>query len=260
MVRVDLQEEAETQQVVEAFRPDAVIHCAARPSVDWCEENPGPARRLNCEATLNVLEAAERVGARLVFLSTDYVFDGRSGPYLESAPTRPLNAYGRMKLKMEEAILGSRGEHVVVRTTNVYGFDLESKNFLMVVLARLGRGETVGAAEDQYGTPTHVEDLCRVTRGLLEDETGGLFHVAGPDYLDRVEWARAAAAAFDLPAGQVRGAVTSSLDQAARRPLRAGLATERLGADAASGLRALEEGLAEMRRQRDRLPPGRRPF
>jgi dTDP-4-dehydrorhamnose reductase len=254
LVRADLLDAVATRRLVEELRPEAVVHCAARPSVDWCEQNPDAARRLNYEATLNVLDAARPVGARVAFISTDYVFDGEAGPYAEHASTRPINVYGRLKLESERAVLADSDRHLVARTTNVYGFDPQSKNFLMAILPTMARGEAVSVASDQYGTPTLVADLCSVIRTLLGRDTGGVFHVAGPDYLNRVEWALAAAAAFGLPPGTVRGAATVNLDQAARRPMRAGLLSARLCAERVEAPRSLADGLRAMVADRSRSP------
>jgi dTDP-4-dehydrorhamnose reductase len=244
---LDLLDREETRRCLRDFRPEAIVHCAARPSVDWCELNPGAARQLNCDTTLNLVTEARSVGARVAFLSTDYVFDGAAGPYDEDAPVRPLNTYGRLKLELEEAILGERRGHVVIRTTNVYGFDLESKNFLMVTLPEIARGREVRVAADQYGTPTLVSDLCRTLRGLLEAGATGVFHVAGPDYVNRLEWAREAAATFGLEPGRIVGIHTASLGQPARRPLRPGLRSKRLGAFNVPVPSPLREGLRQMR-------------
>ena len=252
LAHLDLLDGQETQRLLDDFRPAAVVHCAARPSVDWGEENPEAARRVNCDTTLNLLRETRRIGARVVFLSTDYVFDGAAGPYDEEAAPHPINVYGRLKLEMEGAVLDAANRSLVVRTTNVYGFDPESKNFLMAILPQLARGETVTVAEDQYGTPTLVSDLCQTIRRLLDRDTGGVFHVAGPDYLNRVEWARAAARAFGLDPGCVSGTRTVRLAQAAPRPLRAGLSSKRLASEGLESPRSLAEGLDAMREAKRR--------
>lgn len=250
LVPVDLTDAAAAAAAFAEHRPEAAIHCAARPSVDWCEANPAEAHRLNVGMTRSVLAAAAGVGAAVVFLSTDYVFDGEAGPYGEDDAVAPINVYGRLKLECERVVLAADERNLVVRTTNVYGYDAESKNFLMAILPDLAAGKKVRVAADQFGTPTLVEDLCRVVAELLSAHAAGVVHVAGPEVMNRVEWAAAAAAQFGLDAALIEGASTEELGQQAPRPRRAGLTTRRLAQLVGARPRALAEGLAHMRAQK----------
>lgn len=255
LLALDLRDTAAFRALLREYRPDAVVHAAARPSVDWCEEHPAEARTLNLDVPLRLAEACAGVEAALAFISTDYVFDGAAGPYAESAAPRPVNVYGRLKLEAERGIQQRLTRSLVVRTTNVYGYDPTSRNFLMGVLPRAARGETVALAEDQWGTPTLVEDLCAVLIELLLQGAWGTFHVTGPDFVDRLEWARAAARAFGVDPRRFVGLQTSELAQAAPRPLRAGLRSERLPVALSGRLRGLEAGLAAMRSRWGGAPP-----
>jgi dTDP-4-dehydrorhamnose reductase len=246
LVHLDLLDLPAIELCLDEFRPEVVIHCAARPSADWCQQNPDAARTLNCDTTQNLVRAARVIQSRVVFLSTDYVFDGEAGPYGEDGAVRPLNTYGRLKLEMEGAVLEANPAGLVIRTTNVYGFDLVSRNFLMGILPQVARGETVRVAEDQYGTPTLVSDLCQAIRRLLEGNVTGVVHVAGPDYVSRLDWARAAATAFGLETGKVIGARTAELHQPAPRPLKAGLLCDRFRSLGLPVPRGLTEGLRQM--------------
>src|SRR5689334_9592035 len=230
LIRLDLRDKSATAAFLKDYRPDAVIHCAARPTVDWCEQHPEEARALNVEPTITLAGACAELNAALVFISTDYVFDGLGGPYKESDCTNPINVYGKLKLEAEGEIQKRMDRCIIARTTNVYGFDLESKNFLMGILPRLARGEQIVVAEDQTGTPTHVKDLCSAIGELLTQGAAGIFHIVGPDVVNRVEWAQAAARKFALDPDLVIGAVTEELGQPAPRPKQAGLISEKLPA------------------------------
>jgi len=253
--RVDLRDREATQAMIDQFQPDAVIHCAARPTVDWCEHNQEAARELNVKTTEYLAEGCLRAKAALVFISTDYVFDGEAGPYCEFDQTNPINVYGKLKLEAEYVIQNTLDDHVIARTTNVYGFDLASKNFLMGILPRLARGERIQVAHDQLGTPTLVADLCRAVRELLAQKQRGVFHITGPDFVNRVEWAQAAAKAFGLNADLVGGVDTEELNQPAPRPKKAGLVSERLGSSTREPMRGLTEGLEAMKRDWNSAPP-----
>jgi dTDP-4-dehydrorhamnose reductase len=236
---------------VEGLRPEVVIHCAARPNVDWCELNPDEARSINLLPVKLLAEKCARIDAKLVFLSTDYVFDGAGGPYNENDATNPINVYGRLKLEGEQTIARLTDDHLIVRTTNVYGFDPESKNFLMAILPKLARGERVRVANDQFGNPTTVKDLCSVVRDLITRRCTGTFHVTGPDLVDRAEWLREAARVFKFDPGLVSGASTSELDQAAPRPKRSGLISDCIHLVVTRPLTGLNDGLFQMKKEWD---------
>jgi len=243
------------EEFVTEFRPDVVIHCAARPTVDWCEHHPDEARSINVGATETLADACARINAKLVFLSSDYVFDGVSGPYSEDDRTNPINVYGRLKLEAEQSIQSRLKSSLIVRTTNVYGFDLQSKNFVMGILPRLARREGVPVAVDQFGNPTLVNDLCSTVRELVASGASGIFHVVGPDFMNRVEWARAVARVFNLDPDLVVAMTTEELNQPAPRPRRSGLISNRLNSVIRKPLLSLVQGLSLMKRQWDGAPP-----
>src|SRR5262245_45926516 len=251
LIKLDLKDSIALLGCIENLRPEVVIHCAARPSVDWCELNPDEARSINLSPVKLLAEKCARLGVKVVFLSTDYVFDGASGPYTETDETNPINVYGRLKLEAEQAITSWTDDYLIVRTTNVYGFDPESKNFLMALLPKLARGERVRVAIDQFGNPTMVKDLCSVVKELISRECVGTFHVAGPDLVNRAEWLRKAASAFGFHPGLVTGAVTGDLDQPAPRPKRSGLISGCLHSVVTRRLTDLKGGLIQMKKEWD---------
>lgn len=255
LFKIDLRDRAAVEEFIAECRPDAVVHCAARPTVDWCEHHPDEARLLNVIATEALADACARINANLVFLSTDYVFDGVSGPYSEDDRTNPINVYGRLKLDGEQAMQGRLEKYLIIRTTNVYGFDLQSKNFVMGILPRLARGETVPVAVDQFGNPTLVHDLCSAVRKLIAAGASGVFHVVGPDWMNRVEWAQAVARVFDLDPELVAPMTTEELNQPAPRPRRSGLTSNRLQSVIGEPLSGLIPGLRLMKRQWNGAPP-----
>lgn len=251
LLDVDLRDPIAVNTCMEALRPEVVIHCAARPNVDWCELNPDEARSINLLPVKLLAERCAQLGAKLVFLSTDYVFDGASGPYTETDATNPINVYGRLKLEGEQAIAGWTDNYLIVRTTNVYGFDPESKNFLMALLPKLARGEPVRVASDQFGNPTTVKDLCSAVRVLITKRCAGTFHIAGPDLVHRAEWLREAARAFGFDPALVSEAATRELDQPAPRPKRSGLVSDRLHSVVNRRLTGLKDGLVQLKSEWD---------
>jgi dTDP-4-dehydrorhamnose reductase len=206
-------------------KPEVVFFPAAEPNVDWCEVETDAAYRANVAPAIQALETTSSMNAKFVFFSSDYVFDGAAGPYDETAATAPLSAYGRQKLEVEKRVLDAGA--TVVRTTTVFGSEQPpGKNFVLRVVAKLRAGEAVTVPSDQFSTPTWAEDLARGT--IAAAQHPGIWHVAGPDYLSRDRFAVLIADVFGLDASLIRPVLTSELHQAARRPMRGGLRTDKL--------------------------------
>lgn len=210
-------------------RPDVVYFPAADPNVEWCEAEPEAAYRTNVAPALHALEATISMNAMFVFFSSDYVFDGEDGPYDETAPTNPLQVYGRHKLEVEQQVVAAQG--TVVRTTTVFGAEVPpGKNFVLRLVATLRAGEGVTVPSDQYSTPTWSDDVARGAVACAG--RGGIWHVAGPDFVSRDQFARSVADVFQVDASLIRPVPTSDLRQRARRPLRGGLRSERIRREA----------------------------
>ncbi len=182
----------------------------------------------------------------MTFLSTDYVFDGSSGPYGELDTTNPINVYGAHKLEAEAAVLGTDQRNLVVRSCQVFGNDPRRRNFVIAVVDRLRNGEQVEAAGDLFGTPTYAPDLARAVIDLTLRGAAGVWHAAGESFLSRYELATRVAVAFDCDGGMIAEVQTDRMSDPVNRPRRAGLRNDRL---AASHLRfgtGLVQALAEL--------------
>jgi dTDP-4-dehydrorhamnose reductase len=159
-------------------RPDTIIHAAAYTDVDGCERDSDAAFQVNAQGTRVVAEAAAKIGASLVYISTDYVFDGRkSEPYCESDPVNPLNAYGRSKLQGEEAVFSVCPEALVVRTSWLYG--AHRKNFVKTILQLAAKQPEIRVVSDQQGSPTYARELAAVIAALLRQRVRGIIHAGG---------------------------------------------------------------------------------
>jgi dTDP-4-dehydrorhamnose reductase len=211
-------------------RPAVVLIAAGLTHVDRCEDEPDLARRINRDGPAALAAAARGLGARTVYYSTEYVFDGAGGPYREDDPPAAVSVYGESKLAGELAVAAADPDALILRTTVVYGPEQQGKNFCYQLAARLGAGERMRVPDDQVSTPTYNRDLAAATLALLDRGSGGVVHVAGPDCIDRATFARRVAARVGLDPSRIDAVPTSSLGQRARRPLRAGLATGRLEA------------------------------
>lgn len=213
--------------VFEKARPDLVLLCSALTHVDNCERDPAQARRVNAEGPAIVAEECRKAGAKLVYFSTEYVFDGTAGPYGEDDAPAPASVYGRTKLEGETACLAVKGA-LSVRTTVVYSHNPASKNFIMQLIGNHRAGAKMRVPTDQYSNPTYAPELAAAVLDLAAADAGGVYNVVGPDWLSRYEFALKACEAFGFDPGFLEPKLTSELGQAAARPLRAGLRTEKL--------------------------------
>lgn len=187
--QADLAEEGALEWALGGFRPQIVVHCAAYTDVDGCELDPARAERDNVTATRHVARVAVGAGARLVHLSTDYVFDGTARqPYAIDAATNPLSVYGRTKLAAEQAVQTSGAAFLIVRTAWLVG--LHGKNFVEAIASRAARGETLEVVDDQRGTPTFTFDLAPALVTLARSGATGILHVTNQGECTRFEQAQ----------------------------------------------------------------------
>ncbi|HSF04611.1 MAG TPA: SDR family oxidoreductase [Methylomirabilota bacterium] len=245
--RLDFTDTAATERLIAETAPDWIFCAAGFTHVDSCEEAPEAAYRANRDAPAAAARVASRRGARFVYYSTEYVFDGANGPYAETDPPNPLSVYGRSKLEGEQAVVQAHAGALVIRTTVVYGPEPQGKNFVYQLLRRLRAGERMLVAADQRSSPTYNEDLAQASVELAERGVEGVIHVAGPVVLDRYAFARTACEVFDLDPGLLAPTPTAALRQRAGRPLNAGLRIDRARVLLVTPLHGPREGLEAMR-------------
>lgn len=206
--------------------PEVVIHTAALTDVDACELDPERAHRVNVRGTGHVADAARRLGARLVYVSTDYVFDGtKSEPYVEDDEPNPISVYGRTKLEGEHTAQRLVPAALIVRTAWVYG--LGTRNFVTEILRLARTNRTLRVVDDQVGSPTWARDLAETIRDLVRLDASGIVHVAGRGACSRFELARAIVALAGLDT-EVLPTTTAAFPRPARRPAFSALAQRRL--------------------------------
>ncbi len=250
-IPLDVTDSAQVERVMQDFAPTVVVHLAAMSKVEPCEREREACWAVNVHATERLARSCRRHGARLVFVSTDFVFDGTAGPYSEDDRPSPVNAYGRSKLAAENAIIGSRlAEWSIVRTTlgfgDVVGYPEGRFNLATFLVRDLSEGRVVQVPSDQYRTPTYVPDLARGIARIIEGRRDGTYHLAGSEYISTFEFAQILAERYGYDAGLLRPVTTAELHPDAPRPLKAGLLT--LRAQSELGFRAtpLAEALGEL--------------
>ncbi|MER3456536.1 MAG: dTDP-4-dehydrorhamnose reductase [candidate division GAL15 bacterium] len=215
------------------YRPDVVVNCAAFVRVDACEEDPRRAFEVNALGALNVARACREVGARCVYISTDYVFDGtKAGPYAEQDRPNPVNVYGASKLAGEHLVLQTCPDALLVRVASLYGGTGargKGTNFVLTILERARRGEALRVVHDVRMSPTYAPDAAQAIVALLRRRAAGIFHVVNDG---SCTWYEFAVRALEL-AGW--GVAVEAVPQAAyptraRRPPNSALSTHKLAA------------------------------
>jgi len=208
---------------IAAQRPDLVIHAAAYTNVDGCERDPDFAFRVNVEGTRRVAEGTAKAGARLVCLSTDYVFDGKkTEPYTEQDPVNPLNVYGRSKLMGEQEALKVCPKALIVRTSWLYG--VHGKNFVKTILHLAATKPEIRVVNDQRGSPTYARDLAGVIVELIRRDMRGVVHAGGEGACSWYEFAEAILQEARSPC-RVIPISTAASGRLARRPAYSALST-----------------------------------
>jgi len=241
---IDIQEEDSTVTQIENIRPDVVINLAAYTDVDGCESREEKAFAVNAEGMRHVALGALRCHAKVVYLSTDYIFDGKKRePYLEDDPPHPLSVYGRSKLKGERYLRDMVEDAVVVRTQWLYG--KYGKNFVTSILRQGREKKVLSIVDDQVGSPTYTIDLSRAISVLIQRGLRGVFHVANSD---RCTWYAFGQEILKLSGmGGVKVVPISSeeLGRPAIRPSYSVLSTEKLKRETGVSLRPWAEALKE---------------
>ncbi|MBB6176096.1 dTDP-4-dehydrorhamnose reductase [Anoxybacillus tengchongensis] len=180
----------QVKQVISEVKPDVVVHAAAYTKVDLAESQPDQAFLINAYGTRNVAVASEAVGAKLVYISTDYVFDGMATtPYNELAPTNPLSVYGKSKLAGEQFVRDLHSKFFIVRTSWVYG--KHGDNFVKTMLKLAKERDELMVVNDQIGCPTYTVDLANCILELIQTEKYGVYHVSNSGHCSWYEFAKA---------------------------------------------------------------------
>ena len=222
------EDEVIAKELIEQVYPDIVCICSAFTWVDGCENQVGKAFAVNSKAPGIFAKAASQISSKVVFYSTDYVFDGHSGPYNESDLAVAINIYGSSKLEGEKQVLDAAPNALVIRTTGVYGPDRQQKNFVYQVMKNCRSGQSMQLPNDQLGNPTYNKDLAEATLQLLWANATGIINVVGPQVYARFSFAVEVAQFLDLDTSNLVGCCTADMCPRAPRPLSAGLKTEKM--------------------------------
>ncbi len=240
---LDMRDKKSIDKVFDFFRPEVVVLCGGVTDVDLCESKPKFAEEINIKGTINVIKKTKECGSKMVLLSTDYIFNGESGPYSEDDKASPVNVYGRTKLEAENVARASLKECLIVRTAQLYGFDYRGKNFALNIIRNITDNKQVYAATDFYSTPTYAGSLSQSIIGLIDWDCQGVFNIAGRDFLDRYSYVTKIADIFKLKKSLIKKVLLKDLHLKARRPFKSGLMVDKAEKILKSSLMTVEKSL-----------------
>jgi len=224
--QLDITSKEQVKAIISEYQPDVVLNCAAFTDVDKCETERELCWKLNVDAIKNLIIATRPNNIKLVHISTDYIFDGKNGPYDEEAIPNPISFYGRSKLAAENAIFASGINSVIIRTMVLFGVGQNVKpNFAVWLINKLAAKEKINIVDDQIGNSTIVDNLAFGILKVIESEKPGIFNIAGKDIESRLDFTYKLCEVFGFDKGLVNTIKTASLNQPAPRPLNSGLVT-----------------------------------
>lgn len=249
-VSMDFTDPFAVHDVFEKYSPQVVVHAGALSKVDECEQNQWEAYQANVEGTVTLLINAEAHHSFFIFISTDFIFDGKMGMYKEEDTPGPVNFYGKTKLEAEEAVQEYEYDWAILRTILVYGKPHSSKdNILTNVKKKLEKGEECKIVNDQLRTPTYVEDLAAAIISVIEKKATGVYHIGGTDILTPYQMACAVAVHLGLDKLLIKEASEANFSQPAKRPLKTGFiidkAKKKLGYSPISFAEGLQKTFAD---------------
>jgi len=249
---LDVTDRDQVRQTMAEFKPDYVIHTAAMTNVDQCETEREDCWKLNVDAVRYLAEACQAHNARLIHLSTDFIFDGESGPYNESARPNPLSYYGQSKLAAEELLLASQNLHyAIARTVLVYGIahDMSRSNIILWVKNSLENRKPIKVVDDQWRTPTLAEDLAMGCYLMAKHDATGIFNISGRDLLTPYDMAVQTAGFFGLDQSFMTRADSSTFTQPAKRPAKTGFIIDKARLQLGYEPHSFMEGIALVAKQ-----------
>ena len=225
-IRLNIQNKIQLKEIVRTIQPDLIINLAAITDVDKCEENPQLAKEVNIAGLQNICNT---FGGKIIQLSTDYVFDGKNGPYIEEDKVSPLSIYGKTKLEAEKIIINHNPDNLILRGNVLYDYNKYTKaSFLNWVINSLNQKISINVVNDQINNPTWTKSMSNVISSCIEKGISGIYHWGDATFISRYKFAKMIAEKYRLDDSYINPISTKELGQLATRPLNSGLIADKL--------------------------------
>jgi dTDP-4-dehydrorhamnose reductase len=250
-IQFDVSDKNRVEEVFKKVNPEVVVHAAALTDVDKCELNKELAWKINVEGTRNIAEAVKTSRAFLIYISTDYVFNGETGRYRETDRPDPINYYGLTKLKAEELVKDLIAEYCIARGSVIYGSTPAAGkvNFALWVLNKLKRNEQIKIVTDQWNSPTLNTNLANMTLEIIERKLTGTFHLSGATRISRYDFAKQIAENFNLDSNLTSPTTSAEFSWSAKRPKDSSLNTAKAQQTLKNKPLQIKQALERMRQE-----------
>jgi len=248
----DIKNRDEIKKVIHDYYPDFIIHTGAFTNVDLSEKLREDAWKINVKGVEYIAEAARAIDAHIIHISTDYIFDGKDGPYSENAKPNPVGYYGRTKLASENALRISGTFFTILRTNVLYGIAPNSRpDFVRWVITSLEKNDKIRIVKDQINNPTFIDDLVQGINKIIEFKKTGTYNIGGKEFLSRLDFTFQIAEYFNLDKNLINPITTEELKQPAKRPLKSGLLILKAETELGYKPHTITESLAAMKKELD---------
>jgi dTDP-4-dehydrorhamnose reductase len=249
-LRLDITNAEDITSLFKKLEPDVIIHTASETNVDKCETKTENARRVNVGGTHNIALACASIDAKLLYISTDYVFDGEKGNYNEQDKPNPINYYGVTKLEGEKQVTQNCQKYFILRTSVLYGWHPWKQNFATWIINQLKQNKEITVVEDHYNTPTLAENLAEITIEAVQKDLQGLYHASGNERISRYQFAQQIAKTFHLNPNLIKPIKMSQLTAwIAKRPKDSSLNTDKIQKQLKTEPLDITEGLNRMKKE-----------
>ena len=256
-LKLDITDSIEVLYLFHKLKPDVVIHTASETNVDKCETEKEHSWKINVEGTRNIALVCSKIGAKLVYISTDYVFHGEKGNYDERVKPNPINYYGVTKLEGENQVVHHCQNYAILRTSVLYGWHPWKQNFATWTINQLKQNKEITVVEDHYNTPTLADNLAEITIEAVQKDLQGIYHVSGSERISRYEFAKQTAKIFNLDQSLIKPIKMSQLTAwVAKRPRDSSLNTDKIQKQLKTKPLNITEGLNRMKKETETSKKG----
>lgn len=249
-VKADITDAECVHHLFQEAKPELVIHAASETNVDRCETERERAWKINVVGTRNIADGCLEIGAKLVCISTDYVFDGEKQFYSEDDAPNPIDFYGLTKLEGERQVMRRCRNWAVLRTSVLYGRHPTKQDFATWIINKLRQNQEITVVDDHFNTPTLAENLALMALEVAARDLQGIFHTSGCERISRFEFARKIAEAFNLDSKLIKPIKMSELKAwIAKRPKDSSLNTAKIQKELRTKPLSINEGLSKLREE-----------
>lgn len=247
-LQADITQQKVIMDIVKNYHPRYIFNAAAYTNVDGAEQERELCWKINVEGVARLAHAARVYGSRFIHVSTDYIFNGNTGPYSENDRPEPLGYYGKSKLAGENELITSGANYAIGRTMVLYGYAPGVRlNFVTWIIEQLRAGKNIRIVDDQIGNPTLASDLAEALIKLAVSSKQDVYHLSGSEIIDRYNFALLVADVFDLDPGLIERIKTADLGQAANRPLNSGFIIDKAQNELKLRMAGAREGIERLK-------------